>query len=219
MTQFALPPTMTSSLDEAGHLCSEPHRGSVGRPDAGRDSQPYSSFMTVFRRASLIGLIAGAVLMFGAVPVFAHGDGESDVAGDLVRQAIAVIVNEPGNMALAADKIKDALAAADTAGVDLKLVAQAGDALGKGDFHQARTLLELSIGARPHMGGSDPRPIPQVPSLAVGAETGIDVVTDGLAPHRNVTRGDVAALSGLIVLGALGAYLAVRFRPRKVAEV
>lgn len=175
--------------------------------------------MTVLRRASLITVVAGAVLLFGAVPVSAHGDDESDVAGDLVRQAIAVIVNEPGNMDLAADKINDALTAEDTAGVDLKLVAQARDALENDDFHQARALLERSIGARPHIAGSDPQPIREVPSLAVGAETGIDVVTDGLAPHRNVTSGDVAALAGLAALAALGVYLAVRFRPRKVAEV
>ena len=218
MTQLALPPNDDTSLDEAGRLRSEPHRGRQ-EDHSGREESGHSSFVNVLRRALMISSIAGVVLLFGAVPVFAHGDGESAVAGDLVRHAIAVIVNEADNMDLAADKIKDALAAADTQGVGLKLVAQAGDALGKGDFHQARTLLELSIGARPHMGGSDPQPIRQVPSLAVGAETGIDVVTDGLAPHRNVTSGDVVALSGLIALGVLGAYLAVRFRPRKVAEV
>ena len=48
--------------------------------------------------------------------------------------------------------------------------------------------------------------------MATGAETGIDVVTDPLAPHRGQTGGDWAALSGLVSLGAFGIYLAIRFR-------
>ncbi len=174
--------------------------------------------MTVFRRTSLIGLIVGAVLLLGAFPAFADGGGdESDESGILVRQAIAFIVNEPDNMGAAAEKIDDALAATHKQGVDLDLVAQAGEVLGKGDVHQARALLERSIGARPHNGRSDPAPIGQSPSLAVGTETGIDIVTDGLAPYRKVTGGDIYILLGLAALAALGAYLAVRFRPGKVA--
>ena len=101
----------------------------------------------------------------------------------------------------------------------MALVAQAATALGHGDFHGARTLLDRSVGARPHMGGSDPQPIREVPSLAVGSETGIDVVTDPLPSYRKVSGGDVAALSALVALGALGAYLAARFRPRNDAAL
>ena len=119
----------------------------------------------------------------------------------------------------AVDKIDAAINAADTSGVDIALVTQAATALGHGDVHGARTLLKRSIGARPHLGGSDPQPIRQVPSLAVGAETGIDVVTDPLAPYRKLSGGDVAALSALVALGALGAYLAARFRPRNDAAL
>ena len=63
---------------------------------------------------------------------------------------------------------------------------------------------------------SDPQPIPKARPLATGAETGIDVVTDPLAPHHGLTGGDWATLSGLVVLGALGVYLAVRFRPHNL---
>ena len=172
--------------------------------------------MNVLRRPSMIAVFAAVALWAGATPAFA-GDGGSGKAGDLVRQAIAFIVNEPNNTMAAAEKIDAALNAADKSGVDVGLVAQAATALGHGDIHVARTLLERSIGARPHMGGSDPQTIRQVPSLAVGSETGIDVVTDPLAAHRQITGGDVAVLAGLGVLGALGAYLAVRFRPLKIA--
>ncbi len=154
-----------------------------------------------------------------AAPAFAHGGNDSDKAGVLVRQAIAYIVNEPGNTAGAADKINDAKDAADKTGVDLNLVAQAGDAFDRGDIHRARTLLERSIGARPHLGGSDPQPIRVTPPLATGAETGIDVVTDPLPPHRTLGGGDWVSLSGLIALGALGVYLARRFRPPHSSEV
>lgn len=152
-------------------------------------------------------------LFLGASPAFAHGNGESDNAGTLVRQAIAHIVHDPNQTTAAADKINDAKNAADKEGVDMDLVAQAGDALARGDPHQARTLLELSIGARPHLGSSDPQPIPKASPRATGAQTGIDVVTDPLASPRDVTGADWATLSGLLVLGVFGVYLAVRFRP------
>ena len=166
--------------------------------------------------AALIALIAVAAVLLGASSAFAHGAGESDKAGDLVRQAIAHIVHDPNETMAAAEKIDDAKKAADKVGVDMDLVAQAGDALARGDAHQARTLLERSIGARPHLGSSDPQPIPKARPLATGAETGIDVVTDPLAPHHGLTGGDWATLSGLVVLGALGVYLAVRFRPHNL---
>lgn len=177
-----------------------------------------TEFVSIARRAALVAMIAVVVLWAGVVPAFVRADG-SGTAGDLVRQAIAHLVHDPNNTMAAAEKIDAALNAADTSGVDIDLVAQAATALGQGDVHGARTLLERSIGARPHLGGGDPQPIRQVPSLAVGAETGIDVVTDPLAPHRKVTGGDMAALAGLVALGAVGAYLAVRFRPRKVTAL
>ena len=166
------------------------------------------------RRTVVAAVIAVAVLLLSSAPAFAHGDGESDKAGDLVRQAIAHIVHDPKNTMAAAEKVDDALNAADTEGVDMALVAQASDALKQGDGHLARTLLERSIGARPHLGGNDPLPIRQVPPLATGSETGIDVVTDPLALPGGQTGGDWATLAAMVALGALGVYLVVRFRPR-----
>lgn len=166
------------------------------------------------RRTVVAAVIAVAVLLLSSAPAFAHGDGESDKAGDLVRQAIAHIVHDPKNTTAAAEKVNDALNAADKEGVDMALVAQAADALKQGDSHLARTLLERSIGARPYLGGNDPVPIRQVPPLATGAETGIDVVIDPLALHGGQTGGDWATLAGMVALGALGVYLVARFRPR-----
>lgn len=166
------------------------------------------------RRPIVAAAVIAAILLLSSAPAFAHGDGESDKAGDLVRQAIAHLVHDPKNTMAAAEKVDDALNAADKEGVDITLVAQAADALKQDDSHLARNLLERSIGARPHLGGSDPLPIRQVPALATGAETGIDVVTDPLALHGGQTGGDWATLAGMVAVGALGVYLSVRFRPR-----
>ncbi len=61
-------------------------------------------------------------------------------------------------------------------------------------------------------------PVGRTRPLATGAETGIDVVTDPLRPHRGLTGGDWAGLSALIGLGGLGVYLARRFRPHHDTE-
>lgn len=175
--------------------------------------------MTGSRRLALCWAITVAVLLVGISPALAHGDGESDKAGDLVRQAIAHIVHDSNDTMSALEKIDDAMNAADKEGVDMDLVAQAADALERGDPHEARTLLERSIGARPHLSSDEVLPIGQTRPLATGAETGIDVVTDPLAPHRGLTGGDWVSLSGLIALGALGVYLALRFRPHHSPKV
>ncbi|HVT75876.1 MAG TPA: hypothetical protein VHD87_02515 [Acidimicrobiales bacterium] len=169
--------------------------------------------MNVVRRTAAAAFAAATMLMMVAAPAFAHGDNESNKAGDLVRQAIAHIVHDPKNTMDAAEKLEDAESAANKQGVDMALVRQAAAALERGDAHAARSLLERSIGARSHLTRDDPLPIGQTHPHATGAETGINVVTDPLAAHRAVTGGDTAALAGLAALGALGTYLAVRFRP------
>lgn len=172
--------------------------------------------MTAHRRPVVVVLIAVAVTLLGAGQALAHGGDESDKAGDLVRQAIAHIVHDPNDTMAAAEKIDDALNAPNKDGVDIDLVVQAQQALTRGDAHQARALLERSIGARSHLDRSDPLPISQVGPLATGAETGIDVVTDPLPPDRDTSGSDWVTLSGLFLLGALGVYLAERFRPHAV---
>lgn len=172
--------------------------------------------MTAIRRPVVVVLIALVVMVAGAGQALAHGGDESDKAGDLIRQAIAHIVHDPNDTMAAAEKINDALNAPNKDGVDMDLVVQAQQALTRGGAHQARALLERSIGARSHLDDSDPLPIRQVGPLATGADTGIDVVTDPLLPDRDTTGSDWVALSGLFLLGVLGVYLAERFRPHAV---
>ena len=175
--------------------------------------EAYAAVVRSSRPAILAVALAMVAIFASAIPASAHGGNESKKAGDLVRQAIAHIVHDPTRTEAAAEKINDAKNATDKAGVDMDLVFQAGEALDRNDFHGARTLLERSIGARPHMSRADPLPIGHTGPLATGDETGINVVTDPLAAHRGPTSSDWAPIAGLVALGVLGAYLAVRFRP------
>src|SRR6266508_6473732 len=106
-------------------------------------------------------------------PAAAHGGEESDKASDLVLQAIALMVNEPGSRAAAAEKIHDALEAKSKKGVDLGDVEDADKALKGRDVHRARALLERSIGAEPHLSSVEPQPIRERSEQpARGAEPG-----------------------------------------------
>ena len=166
--------------------------------------------------------LAGTLTM--SPTVAAHEEGESSDAGELVRQAIALIVNTPGDMEGIEDKIVDAQEATTRDGVDLALVTDARDALERGDMHEVRSLLERSIGAQPHRGNLDPLPIGETRgtpgmsmstpmSMASGAESGTNVATDALGADRTVSAADVAGLVGLALLAGIGVVLALRFRP------
>lgn len=159
-----------------------------------------------------------AVLIGGAGPAGADTPGESDESAQLVREAVALIVNTPGDMEGIEEKIVDAEEAPKQQGVDLDFVRQARAALKRENVHRARLLLERSIGAGPHLGNRDPLPIgemrgsPGAP-MAMGAESGTDVAIDALAPDRDRTVGDWLALVALVALAASGVWLAARFRP------
>lgn len=168
----------------------------------------------------LITLVASILVVFvGAGTASAHGGDESDEASVLVRQAIAFLVNDSGNLAAAAEKVDDAQATADQEGVDLDLLEQGAAALAAGDGHTARSLLERSIGARSHLDGGDPAPIGQVAEPLVGADTGVAIVTDPLDVGRDLTTGDWVALGGLLAIGAIGVALSLRFRPVASAAI
>jgi hypothetical protein len=148
-----------------------------------------------------------------ARPAFAHGGDESKEGSVLVQQAIAYLVNEPNNLMAADEKVGDALATSDHVGVDVRLVTSARAALADGDGHRARSLLEQSIGARSHLDRADPAPIRQMGPAPTGADTGTVVAIDPLPGRRGLTGGDWIVLVGLVGVGALGIFLAIRFRP------
>jgi hypothetical protein len=185
-------------------------------------------------------LVAFAVLATAfaswAGPASAHEGEQSDNAADLVRQAIAVMVNEPDNMAAIEDKLTDAAGAGDQSGTDATLLAEARDTLAAGDAHQARTLAEAAIGAQPHLATAEPpairettptseSPPGQIPTggmpdsggamtMATGAEPGQATYADPLTLPPGITARGWTVLAVSIAVGLAGIYLSVRFRPR-----
>lgn len=178
----------------------------------------------------LAAFLAGLALLIvaSASPAGAH-EGEEDDAPEgstLVQQAIAILVNTPDDVMAATDKVEDALATSDQVGVDVDLLSQAADALAAGDIHEARSLLERSIGAQPHLNDADPAPIGEVgdevatptepdspTEPATGADPGVAVANDPLETARDLNGGDWAALAVLVAIGAAGVALSLRFRP------
>jgi hypothetical protein len=157
-----------------------------------------------------------AVLLAGLVappPASAHGGGDSDESLVLVRQAIAYLVNKPGDMGHVEDKIHDSLEAPHKEGVNLLLVQQAMDAMDAGDMMQVRQLLEKSIGARPYVGTADPVQIGKVPPALIGADTGTLVALDPMPGRHDLTAGDWAAIAVAAVIALVGLALSFRLRP------
>lgn len=167
-------------------------------------------------RAAVLGVLLALLV---SAPARAH-EGEADIrAADAVRQAIAYLVNDPGDMDLVADKVADALEAEDRSSVDVALVTQARTALRRNDLPAVRALLERSIGAVPDLSGTDVQPILRVPEgepgvrLATGEQTGTDVVVDPLPGRGGLTGTDWTILGLAAVLAVAGATLAARWRP------
>jgi hypothetical protein len=161
----------------------------------------------------LVAVLAGSVLL-GAAPASADEPGESTVASELVRQAIALIVNTPDNVDAAREKVGDALEVDNREGVDIALVRQADQALAAGALHRARTLLEQSIGARSHLGATEVAPIGEVSAdaAAVGAESGEAPILDSL-DTSDIDGGDAAAIGIGVAVALVGVLLAWRWRP------
>ena len=113
----------------------------------------------------------------------------------------------------------DALEVDDQEGVDIALVRRADEALVAEDLHEARTLLEESIGARPHLGATDVAPIGEVSDdrTARGAEAGEAAILDPLE-SGDLDGGDEAAIALGVALASAGVLLGWRWRPRRAKE-
>jgi hypothetical protein len=166
--------------------------------------------------AALATGLAITLLAFVPVPAWAHGDEDNPRAFDLVRQAIALIVNLPTHTDEIEDKIKDAAESEDTSDVQVPLVEQAMEALDAGDLHRTRALLEQSIGARVHTGDADPVVIGKVPPPTTGEETGTLAAIDALPGRHGLQSDDWALLAISIALAAAGIALSFTLRPHIV---
>jgi hypothetical protein len=192
--------------------------------------------MYVLGRGGLSGLVAALVsALVIAAPAAAHPQEEADdPAKVIVQQAIALIVNTPGDVAAIEEHLHLAQESPDQEGVDADLLEQAIAALGEGDLAETRQLLLECIGARPVTGHKPPEPIRETsempahgqpaeeaepsgdtdpPRFAVGSEAGTTVVLDAYEPSTQFDGGRIALLVVSIVAVAAGAFLGWRWRP------
>ena len=206
--------------DAARHVVATrtlvPYSGRV--PPNGLDARGRHVRCSRWTRRAVLAVGALSVTVLGGVrPSAADEPGESTVASELVRQAIALIVSTPGDMEAIEEKVGDALEVDDQKGVDISLVRRAGEEVDAGNMHEARSLLERSIGARPHLGASDVAPIGEVSAddLARGAEAGEAPILDPL-DTGDVDGGDTAAIAVGVALLLAGGFLGLRWRPSRV---
>lgn len=137
-------------------------------------------------------------------PAWADTPGETTEAYLLVQQALGHLAHDTSadGIMLATEKVDDALAVKEQAGVNVAEVRQAKDALAAGQVDQARALLQDSI----------TEALSQL-KPATGDETGTKVVLSELPGRSGLTAGDVAVLVLMVALVLVGAGLAWRFRP------
>ena len=135
---------------------------------------------------------------------WAHGAGETTMGYVLVQQALGHLAHDSSHVGVEAamEKVDDALATKDQAGVDVAEVRMAKTALQADQVAAARALLQHSITAATSQ---------LVP--AVGEETGTAVVGLPLPGRGTLAAADWAlgSLSLVTILAGIG--LAVWFRP------
>lgn len=162
-------------------------------------------------------VVSTCIAMLGLVfapAARAHGSEDSDKAKLLVQQAIAYLVNKPGDTMDVKDKINDALEAPDQSGTDLEDVKMAMDDLDAGNMMQVRHDLMAAIGARPMMAGEEPVPIDHAPPALTGADTGNLVALDKLPGRHGLRTRDWVALGFSIAAILIGGAVSFRLRPR-----
>jgi len=139
-----------------------------------------------------------------AMPAWAHGDGPEAEGYVFVLQATSFLVNVPGAMgtAEAIEKVEEALANEDQDGIDVAVLEEGMSALEEGDRERGLMLLEESIAEA-------------VASLepATGEETGTAVVLPELTSQGGLSTTDWIFLGLSALAAAIGAILAIRFRP------
>jgi len=160
---------------------------------------------------TVVAMLVAVVGVASASPAWAHaGDGESTVGYELVQQALGHLAHDtsPLGIGLAMEKVDDALATTDQAGVDVAEVEQAQAALDAGDVETGRTLLQQSIAeAVSHL------------APATGDETGTSVVLTPLPGRGALTAVDRTVLAASALLLLAGIALAARYRPRDSVRV
>lgn len=164
------------------------------------------------RRLALPAAVATLFVVIGAGPAWAGHLGEASMpAKQAVEQAIAIIASQPERLDLIAERIKEAIEADDSTGVDGSLVEQAQTAFEGGDLQAAMLLLERSVGARPGQPVVNPNPGPRLPAAAMpsSGSTSHLLAIGGTRPDGAQTA---LIASFAVILAAMGFFLVRRYR-------
>lgn len=162
---------------------------------------------SILARLSRSGVVAALALLFAFAlvpPASAHGGEETEEGYLLVQQALGHLAHDTSHVgvALAMEKVDDALATEDQDGVDVAAVEKAKTALETDQVDTARTLLQ----------GSIKEALSELPP-ATGGETGTTVIVPALPGRDGLTGRDWSFIAASVMCLLAGAFLAYRFRP------
>jgi len=104
------------------------------------------------RYRSVVGLFMLAAIALLAGPAWADGGGGESEPVDLIEQALAIVVNAPGEMGEALERVEAVLAEdpSELVGLNPEALAAARDGLESGDDHAAEDALVQALGRDPH---------------------------------------------------------------------
>ncbi|GMQ85773.1 MAG: hypothetical protein BMS9Abin07_1341 [Acidimicrobiia bacterium] len=124
------------------------------------------------RRLALAAALIG-VVMLAAAPALAHGEEDEAGAVELVKQALAIVVNTPAASGEALERVEaalDAEAEEPSGELDIASLKVAADALEAGDLHEAEDALVTALGVDPHAGADDPTEVAAAPPQEPAAD-------------------------------------------------
>lgn len=171
---------------------------------AGSRTVKRSRARTWLRRGGAVSALAVLVMFALAAPASADGEGETDVGYLLVQQALGHLAHDTSHegMALAMEKVEDALATEHQDGVDVATLEDAASALEAEQVDTARTLLQTSIKDA----------LSKLPP-ATGEETGTTVIEPALDTRDGMSGSDWSFIGVSLLALLAGVLLAFRFRP------
>ena len=158
-------------------------------------------------RGLLIGLVLLVSWLLTGGPALAHGEDGVAEPIELIEQALAIVVNSPGSIGEARERIEDALAAEsdELEGLDVEALNRALDAIVAGDAHAAEDALVEALGRDPHpeepveperpVEGGTPTTGPQTTTVPTPEEP-----VEAVEPGEEMEEGDEGGLFSTPVL-------------------